>query len=335
VYSTCLSCGSRLGRNSILEQFPVGRRLAFDTHKGRLWVLCSSCRAWNLAPLEERWEAVESAERLFERAAIGSSTENVALGRVADGTELLRVGRVNRPELAAWRYGDRLLGRWKRYRTEMLVMVGTGVALGGAPIIPVLTGMTALAGIQIMRGQRPFMHTEAGEPVCKNDAFKALLLPTAGLEGWSLSLPRRGRDSLELTGREALRALRGLFPTINRKGGRPEQVRNSVDEIERLGSAEEVLRESAVELARMENLSRKFQWPLAVPGMISKGHPVIQLVLEMAANEEAERRALEGELSVLEQEWREAEEIAAISDDLLLPHALHARIQGWKEGKDQ
>lgn len=138
-----------------------------------------------------------------------------------------------------------------------------------------------------------------------------------------------------MTGGEALRALRGLLPTINRKGGRPEQVRNSVDEIERLGSAEEALRESAVELARMENLSRKYQWPPTVPGMISKGHPVIQLVLEMAANEEAERRALEGELSVLEQEWREAEEIAAISDDLLLPRALRARIQGWKEGKDR
>ena len=39
----------------------------------------------------------------------------------------------------------------------------------------------------------------------------------------------------------------------------------------------------------------------------------------MAAHEDAERRALEGELARLQAEWREAEEIAAIADDLLLP----------------
>jgi hypothetical protein len=39
----------------------------------------------------------------------------------------------------------------------------------------------------------------------------------------------------------------------------------------------------------------------------------------MAVHEEQERRALEGELMLLEAAGREAEEIAAISDDLLLP----------------
>jgi hypothetical protein len=36
----------------------------------------------------------------------------------------------------------------------------------------------------------------------------------------------------------------------------------------------------------------------------------------MAANEDVERRALEGELAELEAAWREAEEIAAIADRL-------------------
>ena len=44
-----------------------------------------------------------------------------------------------------------------------------------------------------------------------------------------------------------------------------------------------------------------------------------KLALEMALHEEQERRALEGELWRLEQAWRDAEEIAAISDSLLLP----------------
>jgi hypothetical protein len=43
---------------------------------------------------------------------------------------------------------------------------------------------------------------------------------------------------------------------------------------------------------------------------------VDRLALEMAANEDAERRAMEGELTVLEAAWREAEEIAAIADTL-------------------
>ena len=41
-----------------------------------------------------------------------------------------------------------------------------------------------------------------------------------------------------------------------------------------------------------------------------------RLALEMAANEDAERRALEGELASLEAAWRGAEEIAVIADHL-------------------
>ena len=44
--------------------------------------------------------------------------------------------------------------------------------------------------------------------------------------------------------------------------------------------------------------------------------PVDLLALEMAANEDTERRAMEGELADLERAWREAEEIAAIADTL-------------------
>lgn len=336
MYSTCISCGGSLGKNSVLEQFPVGRRLAFDAHKGRLWVLCSSCRAWNLAPLEERWEAVETAERLFERALIGSSTENVALGRVTDGTELLRVGRVNRTELAAWRYGDRLLGRWKKRRREFGMLAVGGAALGSIPMVGMAPVWTALAGwgaIDLARERRPLMRTRDGDPVRRSYARRALLLPADTIEGWRLLVPRWRRAPLELSGAEALRALRGFLPQINYLGGRTEQVSNAVNEIERLGSSERVLRESALELGHTQNMTNKHWWPPAIPGRISRSHPVIQLALEMAANEEAERRALEGELSVLEQEWREAEEIAAIADNLLLPNTLRARIQQWKDGR--
>jgi hypothetical protein len=44
---------------------------------------------------------------------------------------------------------------------------------------------------------------------------------------------------------------------------------------------------------------------------------VDRLALEMAAHEESERRALEGELLELEAAWREADEIATIADALI------------------
>jgi hypothetical protein len=46
----------------------------------------------------------------------------------------------------------------------------------------------------------------------------------------------------------------------------------------------------------------------------------------MALHEADERRALEGELAELEERWREAEEIAAIADDLLVPPAVIDRL---------
>jgi hypothetical protein len=46
----------------------------------------------------------------------------------------------------------------------------------------------------------------------------------------------------------------------------------------------------------------------------------------MALHEEQERRALQGELKALELAWQEAEEIAAIADDLLLPDSVRARL---------
>lgn len=45
----------------------------------------------------------------------------------------------------------------------------------------------------------------------------------------------------------------------------------------------------------------------------------VMLALEMLLHEEAERRALAGELEALKEQWRQAEEIAGIADTLLEP----------------
>ena len=93
MYRTCIFCSADLGENEALEAFPVGARLAYDAWKGRLWAMCGKCGRWNLAPIEERWEAVEEAEKRFR------------------DSRLMRVGEALPRELAAWRYGDTLRRR--------------------------------------------------------------------------------------------------------------------------------------------------------------------------------------------------------------------------------
>src|SRR4051812_30342745 len=129
MYSTCLFCNNPLGTNEVLEMFPVGRRIAFDSERGRLWVVCRSCERWNLSPLDERWEALDECERLFSDARLRTSTENIGLAKLSEGLELVRVGAPLRPEFAAWRYGD----QFGRRRRRAMMRTGIGLALvGGA-----------------------------------------------------------------------------------------------------------------------------------------------------------------------------------------------------------
>ena len=82
-------------------------------------------------------------------------------------------------------------------------------------------------------------------------------------------------------------------------------------EIERLGHPDDFLADVVK--------GDRFQGKKGQPGFIAKMPAPTKLALEMALHEEEERRALEGELWRLERAWEEAEEIAAISDGLLLP----------------
>jgi hypothetical protein len=53
----------------------------------------------------------------------------------------------------------------------------------------------------------------------------------------------------------------------------------------------------------------------------------------MASHEEAERRAMEGELALLDAAWRTAEEIAAIADSLLVPDDVDAWMEKAKASR--
>jgi hypothetical protein len=343
MYATCLFCGSGLGSNAAIEHFPVGRRLAFDTVKGRLWVVCGKCNRWNLSPLEERWEAIEECERLYRETFVRVSTENVGLAQVREGTELVRIGAPVRPEFAAWRYGGVLQKRWQS--VAFAGTVGGAVALVAAPFVlptalPVIVGFalttmispvlkagvigTYMAGKKYITADRVVAHLPVDGDILKirvRQLNATYLDSGAGDDDLVLNVPH-DRGTATLVGNEALSGAARLLARANRIGAPADFVRKAVDTIERAGSPESFLAAAAV---RSHPKHRRYLSYQSALGALRLA-PIERLALEMAVHEAAERRALEGELAELEVAWRRAEEIAAISDSLLLPDEVSDAI---------
>jgi len=351
MYRHCPSCTRDLGANEALENFPVGRRLAFDLERGRLWVLCSRCRAWNLAPIEERWEAVEEAEIRFEKAEQGLATEHVALGRLADGTELIRIGGAAAPELAGWRYARRIQ---RRYRKASWIGGASGVGwyflgTGGlsflAPAAPlVVAGALGYAAVDHLRKRSRRLEFEDpgwdGAPprvhrIDRNQLRNLHLVTVeddeAGSDGWGLEV-RGHRRALVIPREVRNRALRMSLLELNQNIGKPRHLEKALDRVVKAGDPERLGGLAARAMAEGKAWESHVGWPFGDQSALNRADPVIRLALEIAANDEVERVALEGELHLLELEWREAEELAAISDDLLVPDWMRRRIEGWRSG---
>jgi hypothetical protein len=344
MYSKCLFCNGELGRNEALYDFPVGRRLAFDAGKGRLWVVCRLCERWNLTPVEERWEALEDAERIFGGAKQRVSTENIGLTRLADGTELVRIGRPLRPEYAAWRYGD----QFGRRRRRQMLMVGAGLGGLGALVTGGAAAGVSIAvfGGVIVNALRGILHgnpekvvarirTDATGPVAVRRRHLAETRLSPGDDGpLAIHLRFKGGDT-RLEGREALRIAGSLMPHVNRFGGDRDTVRSAVHTLDGAGGSEgyldrlrkDVASATAVPLKKNSSKRKpKESWSGGyASGLYGLSIPD-RLALEMALHEEAELRALRGELSELERAWRDAEEIAEIADGLLGPSSVQKAL---------
>jgi len=339
MYSTCLFCHASLGANEAIEHFQVGRRLAFDSAKGRLWVVCRTCERWNLSPLEERWEAIEECERRFEGTRMRVSTDNIGLAKLPEGIELVRIGSALRPEFAAWRYGDQF-GR-RRRRTMLQAGLGLG-ALGAV----VAGGMAVGAGIggfgwMIMQSARYIIdgnpRTVLGNVTADDGETIAVRRLHLRRMRWRLD-DRSGEPTLAIGFKRGLVTLRGdearkqagvLIVHANRRGGNRKQVQQAVDRIQIAGSAEALL--TASQNLHPPPLYKKNSGSDNTPpfGLV----PEQRLALEMALHEEQERRALQGELLALEQAWREAEDIAKIADNLLVPESDEEWLRKQREAQ--
>lgn len=330
MYSTCLYCKRPLGSNEVIESFPVGRRLAFDPAKGRLWVVCRKCERWNLSPLEERWEAFEACERLFRHTRLRASTDQIGMAKLAEGLELVRIGQPLRPEFAAWRYGDQFGRRRRRavlWTAAGIVAVGAisagglavGVGAGFAPQLPnILLNLPIRAKVRTADGRVLKFRLP--------DVQKARFLMEPTAERWVLSVKHtKGTETFE--GAEAQRIATQLLPAINRMSGSRQSVQDAVAKLEQAGDPELYLARITAELAPGPP-RRGYGSPLfkGKPGVVHKLPTPTRLALEMALHEEQEMRALMGELIELELAWREAEEIARIADDMFIPVEVESSL---------
>src|SRR5207237_1895881 len=81
MFPTCAFCNGKLDGDGGPTDLGVGRRLAFDEWKGRLWVTCPRSSRWNLAPLDARLERIEALARAAADGRVAAATDHVALIR--------------------------------------------------------------------------------------------------------------------------------------------------------------------------------------------------------------------------------------------------------------
>jgi hypothetical protein len=330
VYATCLFCASHLGANRIVETFPVGRRLAFDAARGRLWVVCRHCERWNLTPLEERWEAVEDCERRFRDARKRVSTDNIGIAKLDEGLELVRIGEPLRPEFAAWRYGDQFGRRRTRtiIRGSAIGAAAAALAVGSIPLGGLALGTMALYRVadgvaRRIRDNRVIARVPRDDGnsltvLGQHLPFARLSTEAAGAAGWRLELTHAGgKDTMH--GEHALHAAALIMPSINGTGANALQVQRAIRRLEAHADPVAFMRSTA---AISSHPSRTGD-AATLAGLPAD----MRLAVEMAANEENERYALEGEIALLEMAWEEAEEIAAIADDLVVSPEIERRLE--------
>ncbi len=334
MWKHCIVCSSDLGANEDLEEFPIGHRLAFDANNGRLWVVCPRCERWNLVPIDQRWEAVEALERAYRDTPARYSTGEIGLARLGRDLDIVRIGDPVPGEFAAWRWGSRFGRRKRRLKSSVkrgkLLQLESGTAWAAgialAPLVPVLApiavaaGALALPGLLLARHEQQWAVEAGGRYVGRLQLRAGGITRSDIAPGWSIHIQRPelvqvsgGRTHVlkwkEFHGEEAIRLARRALPLLNRRTPKFVTISDAVGDIADHGGVEKYFAHAA---------GLKPRW------VAFRYYPKpILLAMEMALFQDEERRAMEGELERLTEAWREAEAIAAISDNLIEP-------EGWE-----
>jgi hypothetical protein len=210
-------------------------------------------------------------------------------------------------------------------------VLGTGsIVLGSLAIGPVVAAygalMITIAPAMIVRHNlRRLLHT-AGVDVARLEIMASgtqLELARANnVEGWRLRLALATRE-IDIDGSQAFRVLGSILPHISTYGASRADIDAAVTLLD--GAAD-----PAKHVGQTVDRICRSGYAMSDIGSIPMR---LRLSLEMASQEESERRALEGELAELEAAWRRAEEVAAIADDLLLPASVGAFLDRHRSRK--
>ena len=330
MFRSCAFCNAGFDGDGGPSGLGVGRRLAFDEWKGRLWVVCPRCSRWNLTPFDDRLERIEAVARAASQGRIAAATDEVALIRW-EQYSFVRVGKPPRVELATWRYGERLRNR-QRERLKVVVpltvaAIGLGIAAnvaagGGFGVIVwnihrIADGiyLRIVGGRKVSLGESPICascsslmelrarHVQHARVVPDSHADLAVVL----------SCPRCRRDGAQLTGPDAVQVLRQGLTYLNLSRGGRRKAEDAAREVDVVGGPDQLVRD----IARRELTLRSLR-------------PERGLALEMAVDERAE-------VQELERQWKEAEELADIADGTLSTSVeLEERLRWLKNrGNDQ
>lgn len=330
MFRSCAFCNAAFDGDGGPSGLGVGRRLAFDEWKGRLWVVCPRCSRWNLTPFDDRLERIEALARVASQGRIAASTDQVALIRW-ERYDFVRVGKPPRVELATWRYGERLRHR-QRERLKVVVpltiaAIGLGVAANvaaGGGFGVVVWNIHRIADTIYLRivGGRKVGLVES--PICAHcgtmmelrarHVQHARVIPDQHADlAVVLSCPKCRHEGAQVTGSDAIQVLRQGLTFLNLSRGGRRKAEDAAREVDHAGGPDQLVRD----IARRELTLRSLR-------------PERGLALEMAVDERAE--VLE-----LERQWKEAEEIADIADGTLsTPTDIEEKLRLLKNrGGDQ
>ncbi len=325
MFTSCAFCSGELGGDGGQSGLGVGRRFSYDGWKSRAWVICQRCARWNLTPFDERLDTIAALDRWVSVGRVAATSEQVALIRLGP-YDVVRVGQPPRVEMATWRYGERIKAR---EREKLKVMVPVAIAVVGLSVavnvaaggsmgafvgqIPSLANSvyTGIVGNRKIPIEPPICARCGSVMVLRNKHVKEARLQHTGHADLALLLICRrckGEGAL-LQGADAQMALRGGLTYVNL--GRTSKLKRKAPEaalqVDASGGADGYLARQALREAKVGTY---------------KGAEA--LALEMAIDEQLE-------LQELERQWRVAEEIADIADNLLVDPAVEEQLKRLKE----
>lgn len=235
----------------------------------------------------------------FRGATQPAEQVNIGLVELPEGVTLIRIGRPLWPEFAAWRYGR----RFSRRRVKTGLAAGTIItgALGAAAgaVAAGFGGIAFVAayaaGLWIMdegpkrRPVAAFNYRDRFYYLTQDDA-EATRVFEDGRSSFGLAFHHAGGVQL-LRGPDVLRVLGRVIPSLSPFGGNRQEVVGAIEVIDRAGSANVCINETLTRATRQA-------------GFLTELPVETRLALEMSLQEQGERTALDGEMTVRTMESR-------------------------------